>query len=156
MNGLDSIADYINDLSGLTPEIIEMGGYTPTKTTGSAVNAPATPPGAILSRGVSGQLFAEVSKVAEAENYGCILFAQEPLDTESVTFDKGQFIINSGADPAAMAAAPRNIVAIIDVTKGRKKQFINLQPGTEYFFYFYATNSGGASQLSEVRSIICG
>ena len=155
MSGLDSIANYINGLSGLTPEIIEMGGYTPTKTIDSVVNPPAIPQGAILSRGAIGQLFAEVPKVTGAETYGCIVFAGQPI-MDSLTFANGQFIASQDKDPAAMAGKGSNVIVVIDVNKGRKKQFVNLQPGTEYFFYFYATNTGGASQLSEGRSIICG
>ncbi len=155
MNGLDSIADYINGLSGLTPEIIEMGGYTPTKTIDSVVNPPAIPQGAMLSRGAIGQLFAEVPKVVGAETYGCIVFAGLPI-MDSLTFANGQFIASEDKDPAAKADKGSNVIVVIDVTKGRKKQFINLQPGTEYFFYFYAGNASGVSLLSEVRSIICG
>ena len=156
MNGLDDIANYINGLSGLTPEIIEKGGYVPTKTVITGGNAPDTPQGAILSRGISGRLFAEVPKVNEAENYGCIVFVGSPLEADSVTFTNGQLIATEGPHPTPMPSPASNVAVIIDVTKGRKKQFINLQRGTEYFFYFYAANANGVSGLSEVRSIICG
>lgn len=156
MNGLDDIANYINNLSGLTPEIFEMGGYVPTKTVATGGNAPATPQGAILNRGSIGQLFAEVLKVKDAESYGCLVFVGQPLPADYLTFTKGQLIASKGTGADAMAASGSNVVVIIDVTKGRKKQFINLQPGVEYFFYFYAVNANGVSQLSEVRSIVCG
>ena len=44
------------------------------------------------------------------------------------------------------------IGAILDLTKGRKKKFSNLQVGVTYYVYFWAMNAGGVSPLSDAVS----
>jgi len=41
------------------------------------------------------------------------------------------------------------------LTKGRKKIVNNLESKTEYWFYFFAGNAAGVSQLGPGMSMVC-
>lgn len=162
IKGLDDIAEFVDNLTGVTDEIIAMGGYTPTKTIDSEGQAPAQTAGAIIKRGGEGEMFAEVPKVDGAVYYGCIVTAG-PLPAYITLNASGQLIaikpsdVNPDPNPnPAPEPLPGTVIAVVDITKSRKKRFLGLHTGTVYYFYFYAANANGVSILSEVRSLICG
>ena len=157
IKGLDDTATFVDNLKGLTEEIILMGGYTPTKIVDSAGHIPAQTAGAIITRGGAGEMFAEVPKVDGAEYYGCIVFAGFPMPSMITLNTAGQLVVISGNNPNPNPnPQPSGTVAVFDVTKGRKKRFTGLQTGTLYYFYFYTANATGVSILSDARSLTCG
>jgi hypothetical protein len=153
--GLDTTADYIDALPGLTVDLIEGAGYIATKTNDSEVEVPAQTSAPKLSRGAAGEAFAEVDTVPHAESYGCFAFASQAMPA-SFTFINGQIVIrpdNSPTPPGPMPG-PLDVVFVHDVSKSRRKHFQGLKPGVTYYFYFYAVNAAGVSILSAMRSIM--
>ena len=159
MKGLDDTATYIDGLVGVDENMINKGGYNATKVVDSEGQVPAQPAGATITRGGEGEMFAEVPKIDGAVNYGCIAIAGQPLPAYITLNASGQFVMTSlnTPDPNPTPDPPQGaVVAVMDVSKSRKKRFLGLQSGVKYYFYFYASNATGVSILSEVRSMICG
>ena len=86
--------------------------------------------------------------------YGCILVAGQPLPDGVSLNGSGRLIARGGK--AMNALAQHEIFIIIDLNKSRKKHFTGLKKGVDYYFYFYAGNSAGVSQLSEKVELMCG
>lgn len=159
IKGLDDTATFVDALPGVDENMITLAGYTPTKTTDSDAQVPATPGGAVISRGAAGELFAEVPKVDGADYYGCLVFARMPMPAQIAFNAAGQLVVTAGDTPEPNpnpTPEPHGQFAFFDVTKARKKRFTGLQSGVTYYFYFYAANTAGVSLLSEGRSLICG
>ncbi len=124
--------------------IITLGGFIPTKVTRSASTLPGIPT-VIFGRGEASRiLVADCKVVPGAEFYGAVLTTKELTNTAIV---EGQLVI---------ALVDTASIVRIDVNKKRKKQFNALIKGTEYYTYFFAGNTAGVSQLSNVQSTICG
>ena len=155
---LDTTANYVDNIANVDADMITLAGYTPTKTGDTKAVTPAVPTGVVITRGVTSELLAECGAVHGATFCGCIMVAGGPLPSGVAMNGAGQLIAvnqkdNSNLNPNANQNA---IVVAIDLTKSRKKQFNGLVKGVEYFFYFYAGNTAGISQLSEVQSLMCG
>ncbi len=125
-------------------DIIILGGFIPTKVTRSASSVPGVPVVTIGRGEASRMLVAECKVVPGAEFYGTLLTTKELTDTAIV---EGQLVI---------APTEAAYIIRIDINKQRKKQFNALTKGTEYFAYFFAGNTAGVSQLSNVQGTICG
>jgi hypothetical protein len=153
--GLDSIAAFIEGLTGVDEEMISLGGYTPTKTTDSEATIPDQTAIPELERGGAGEIFAHVPPVEGAEDYGCFAFANQPMPA-AFTFMNGQIVIrpDNSPTPPGPQPGPLDPVFIHDVSKSRFKHFQGLKPGVTYYFYFYAVNAAGVSILSAVRSMM--
>ena len=144
ITSLDSTADFVDGLTGVNEDMIILAGYTPTKTGETKAVVPAAPVVEKIERGSKGVLIPTCKTVAGGEYYGCLAF-DKPIDT-SVFFVDGML-----GFAEEFKAEYRHLV-----TKGRKKTFTNLRSGVEYWFYFYAGNSAGVSQLSAGVSMVCG
>lgn len=152
MEALDTLSNYVNTVANGDAEIIELAGFLATKGSSSKKNKPVQPVGVTLKRGISRQLIADCPVVENAENYGTLLVADNPLPATIVINNGGQIIYeNTGTTPSSGA-----ISFIVDLTKGRKKTFNNLAIGTTYYVYYWAANAGGVSVLSAAvsRSVI--
>ncbi len=153
---LDTTAVYVDELPGVNDDMIQLAGYVPTKKGESQAVTPAVPSVIKITRGVTTQLLPECAAVAGATFYGCICVAGQPLPAGLTMNANGQLVVapdNSNPNPPA---PPKGVVLIIDVNKARKKKFIDLTKGVDYYFYFYAGNSAGVSALSEVQVLMCG
>ena len=73
-------------------------------------------------------------------NYNCVVVAGAPLQNAVVV--NGQIVMSAG-DPQVHQ----------DFNKSRKKLFQTLTPGTQYFFYVFASNSVSVSPLSDPKSL---
>ncbi len=158
ITAMDTTGDYVDTLPGVDDDMILLAGFTPTKTGESSAVTPGVPDGIELTHGAaSGELFAECAAQTGVSYYGCILVAAQTLPGNVTLTASGQIIATGNpVPPPAMAAAAEQVqIVILDVTKGRKKHFTGLVKGVEYFIYFYAGNTAGVSQLSEVKSILC-
>ena len=144
MNALDTLADYVDELPGVDSDMITLAGYTPTKTGESQAVVPASPVVDSIEQGAAGVLTATCKTVAGAESYGCVVSAGAPLDLGALTFTDGRISLSNYTGTVSLI-----------VTKGRKKTITNLNPKTEYWFYFFAANSAGVSPLGAGVSKVC-
>ncbi len=159
MAGLDTEAAYVNTITTTDPTIIELAGFIATKGNGTKKNKPGQVTGITLDRGISRELISECPVTENAEGYGALLVANNPLPPNIVITDGGQILIEDDGMPGPSPGAvplPGSINVILDLTKGRKKTFSNLQIGTTYYVYYWAMNSAGVSVLSDgvSRSVI--
>lgn len=157
ITAMDTLGDYVDKLPGVDEDMILLAGFTPTKTGNSKAVAPPVPTGIELTFGVTGEVFAECAAIAGDIFYGCMMIASKPLPDGFAISNGGQIIIpNDEAASVASAMVSNGIAAIGDLNKKRKKHFTGLTKGVEYYFYFFAVNSAGVSQLSAVQHITCG
>ena len=154
---LDDFATYVDGIAKGDANIITLAGFVPTKPGGTAGHAPAQPLPALVTRGASGELFAECPVVAGADSYGCLAFAGFPMPSVLSLNAVGQLIVQNTKDPMGppMPPQPNGIIAFFDLNKSRKKKFVGLQPHVVYYFYFYTSNASGVSPISEVSSLEC-
>jgi hypothetical protein len=150
----------VNSVALNNPDTIILGGYLPTKGVTNNVPAPLQAQNVTITRGTPGTLETDCDPVLNAESYGVIVVADNPLPPNIIMNGMGQIEVSDddmGGGGAALPAAgpgPGTIVikALIDLNKNRKKTFINLQIGTTYYVYYWSMNAGGVSQLSVVVS----
>ncbi len=121
-----------------------MPGFTPTKSS-SENSQPLAQPETTSAKngGSSGVLLTECSLVNDVQFYGCIL-------------SEGAALPNLQMDATGKLSLGTGITnhVVIDLTRNRKKTFVNLTPDTRYHFSFYAANAAGMSQLTPVISRI--
>lgn len=144
LQGLDQIADNVDEVANGNELTVAEGGFQPIKTFRSGKNEPPTPEIEKLWHGAEGEILARCKLIEPNIYYGCIISEGAPLP-DSVQMMHGRIMFPSGLASAVY----------IDETKSRKKTFRNLKPGTRYYVYFFARNSAGVSLLSDTRSIIC-
>lgn len=158
MAALDLLAAYVNEVANGNADLIWMSGFVPTKAVNSEAPIPGTPQLRELERGATRELFAECRPVNYADYYGCILMQGMPLPPNVSLNGSGQLVAVATESPAPEGYRPVNgsIVAAFDLTKGRRKHFVGLEKGVDYYFYFYAVNATGVSPLSEPYTIMCG
>jgi hypothetical protein len=149
ITALDTLSNYVNDIANGNDVIILESGFIPTKGNASNVTPPLQPTGVTLVRGNSRELIAECAAAANVDFNGAILAADEPLSEDIYINSDGQIVVTDDDDATPSASAVTAIKFIVDLTKGRKKKFSNLQVGVKYYVYFWATNSAGVSILSE-------
>ena len=148
--GLDSNAEYIDGVAKGNVNIIILSGYDHTSTQTIWSVKPIQPQAVVLTSGTSlpsGEMEIECETFHNGTfTYGCIVSEGMPLPAGWLLNPQGQFEITPGALNRIFH----------DVNNQRKKRFVGLKKGVEYFFYYYVTNSAGVSVLSEVKSGICG
>lgn len=146
IKGLDTVADYVDKLSGLTEAMVVLSGFPPSKTSRSGSEVPQTPTvDAQPSNNKGGNIAIACGSVKGASSYVAIVAEGAPLPDAAV-FRDGQLLLPAGSTQNYR----------IDIRKSRKKSFSNLKKGVSYFFYFTALNAAGASLLSEGREVVCG
>jgi hypothetical protein len=155
MSQLDLTANYVNGLPGINLDIIALSGFKPIKTTESKAVIPAIPTGVKLQRGVSTEMFADSDAMPGAVFYGGILIPNNPLPDGYTISNGGQLLIYN-PDSSKAKADTTNLMVAFDFTKNRKKHFIGLTKGVEYYYYSYAGNAAGVSQFSEGVMLMCG
>ena len=150
MEGLDSNADFIDSVAKGDVNIIILSGYNHTSIQDIASIRPSQAQKLTLTAGTSlpsGEMEVECETFqGRGFTYGCIVSEGMPLAAGWLLNPQGQFVITSGTTNRIFH----------DVNNQRKKRFVGLTKGVEYYFYFYITNSAGVSVLSEVKSGICG
>ena len=160
MKGMDTMADYVSKLAAGDANIITLSGFVPTKGTASEAPAPVKPTGVTVKHGSSGRLLVECDKQDQAIGYGCIMTVGAPLSASVVVNEAGQLLISEKGEPKAADNTPIStsdgmVKGTFDLNPSRKKEFINLMPGTVYYFVFYAYNAKGVSSLSDPVNIMC-
>lgn len=159
MEALDTLVPYVDSVADGNVNIVTLAGYVPTKGGKSKAVKPDDPTGVQLTRGAKGVLLAECDNQNKQAHFGCILTANNPLPDNIILNDSGQLQIldeqEGNNKEVQLAAASIMVTALLDLNPGRKKQFINLQPGVTYYVVFYASNSAGVSGFSGTVSIMC-
>ncbi len=148
---LDILSSYVTTVADGNPIVILEGGFEPTKGNANNANPPAQPIGVTLERGSSRELIADCTPADGVIFNGAILVADEELPVDIIISDGGQIVVDENG-PVTPTAAASGIKFILDLNKARKKSFKNLQVGTTYFVYFWASNTAGVSILSGVAS----
>lgn len=143
MGDLDLFAVSTDGYAAGKEAIILLGGFVPTLATDSTGTIPLAPETKITRGASTGVLLAEATKVAGATSYGCMV-SLKPLSPLTLIDKAGQLTIGAS-----------DFISKLDLTKGRKKQFVGLTAGTTYYIYFYASNAAGVSQLSKIESMMC-
>jgi hypothetical protein len=173
LNAMDATATYVDGIANGDPNIIMFAGFVPTKGTASNTPLPTLATGLQAWRGATGELFFECDKQDFADTYGAILTEGAPLPPEINITASGQIIISDtkptppppppgGELPpppamssyAAIASSPVRMAGF-DLNKARRKRFLALRPGSNYFCTFYIVNASGVSQLCPPVSIQC-
>ena len=150
MQGLDIQSTYVDTVADGDKEIIELAGFIATKGNNSQKPKPGQPVGVVLNRGISRELVSDCPVVENADSYGALLVAGNPLPENIVISDGGQIIYEGDMGPEPIPTAGAGAITfILDLTKGRKKTFSNLQVGTTYYVYYWCMNSAGVSVLSD-------
>ncbi len=144
LSDMDLFSIAVDARANGNEDIIILGGFIPTKVTRTASSVPGVAVVTVGRGEASRMVVAECKVVPGAEFYGALLTTKELANT---AIREGQLVI----DPADAAFIIR-----IDVNKKRKKQFNALIKGNEYFVYYFAGNTAGVGQLSNVQGTICG
>jgi hypothetical protein len=144
---LDLYAIYVKDIAkGVTNDIV-LSGFTPVHSVApvKAIIPHQAAWVAIANGDVSGVLDAECETFGAGHHYGCIACEGHQLP------DNVQIL------PTGILVMPANVSFRIfhNFTNSRKKVFNGLVKGTEYYFYYYVSNSAGVSVLSVVVSKMC-
>jgi len=144
MDELDILSAYVDTVAVGDANIILVSGFIPTKGVASQGNPPATPGVPKVVRTDTGVLVAEVEAVPGAEFYGCIVTANAAKPENLNINAAGQLIITDGGNNGGLGITS----VYFDFNKSRKKTFTELPLRVDYYFYFFATNARGVSQLS--------
>ena len=159
IEGLDTLATYVDSVAMGDANIILLSNFTPTNVDESQGHIPTQPEGVDIERGVPGEMFAECLPIEGAIYYGCIVVANHPLDEDFIISALGQIVITEdGIQPPLPPADPimgDYVKFVLDLNKQRKKHFVGLKVKVTYYFYFYAGNAKGVSALSAVQSLMC-
>lgn len=142
VNALDDNAEYVNSIADGNEATIVAGGYVPTSTDTKPAQVPNKPEVRLKRGQAIGQILAECKPIKGAQYFGCIVSEGAPLEGNVLT---DNVILLPGGGKGNVG---------INVAKDRKKVFSGLQPGTTYYFYFYAGNAAGVSALSDMVSIM--
>lgn len=142
MTHLDSLATYVNTIAVGDVSIIALAGFTPSKVHSQRLPAIEKIESFIVGvTRVSGDVQVEIPTINNrgAVTYSCICSEGAPL--RSAAFIDGQMKFESDG------------TIYQDCTKSRKKTLHSLPPGSQCYFYVYATNSAGVSPLSDAKSV---
>ncbi len=142
MNALDDNAGYVDSIADGNEATIVAAGYVPTSTESKPAQIPSKPEVRLKRGEAAGQILAECKPIKGAQYFGCIVSEGSPLEGNVLT-----------EEVILLPAGSKSNVGM-NVSKDRKKVFSGLQPGTTYYFYFYAGNAAGVSALSDAVSIM--
>ena len=155
MSALDSLAREVDIVAkGDEPTII-LAGFVPTKGGHSPAGKPAQCV-VTVKKGIAGELISTCALVDGAKHYGAVMLEGGTMPDGVVINADGRVVWQS-KDPQFNANQPDPKVTgvWIDLTDQREKHFTGLKHDAVYYFYYYAVNAAGVSQLSEVVSMVC-
>jgi len=138
---LDRMADYVDVLSEGDVSLIALAGFMTRKDRFKRVDSiNKIEEFAIKKTNVLGKVIVEIPAIVDkgSVNYGCLCIEGAPL--RNTTLINGQF---------SLATDGTEIYQ--DCNKSRKKVFQVLKPGTQYYFYVFASNSISVSPLSDYK-----
>jgi hypothetical protein len=154
---LDLTAEYVDSVANGNESLILLSGFVPTKGTSTNVPLPPQLVDIELTRGSTGEIFAQSEPLEVGDTYVCIMTAGGPIPSDITISGTGQLTMGDLQQQLAGASASVQQVsmAIFDFTRNRKKKFMGLTPGITYWFSFFAINATGVGPLSEPKSIVC-
>ena len=140
MDDLDRTAGYVDEIADGNVAIISMAGFTPITTAYTSSVVPAAPVGIKVSHGASGSFRLRCGAMKRATYYVCIA-TEHPLPPGAY--------LNGTLNTSALTG-----LVVIDMNKGRIKTMSGFTPAIVYYFYFFAGNTAGTSNLSAVMSMM--
>jgi hypothetical protein len=146
---------YRNEL--MDDSDVEQCGLRPRDTTPTPAAKPPQPV-VKVKRGETTELISSCNGIPGVKAYGCLVTEGAPLPEGIAINADGRIVVmnmGNGTNPPAPDPEPPITGAIVDLTSQRIKKFTGLRPGKNYFFYYYAVNAEGVSQLSEPVSMVC-
>ena len=155
MSALDSLANQTDIVADGDEPTIILAGFVPTK----GGHSPATKPVqcvVTVKKGITGELISTCAPVPSAKHYGCIMLEGGQLPDGVVINADGRVVWQSKDPQPNMNQQDTKITGVwVDLTDQREKHFTGLKHDAVYYFYYYAVNAAGVSQLSEVVSMVC-
>ena len=140
MDDIDLTADYVDEIADGNEAIIIMAGFTPTSTTLTSSIVPATPTGVELSHDAPGAFSVKCGALEHVLYYVCIA-TEHPLPPGAYQ--------NGALNTSSLTG-----LVVVDMNKSRVKIMSGFTPATVYYFYFFAANAAGTSNLSVVASMM--
>lgn len=158
LNGLEEMADYVNEVADGDADIITLSGFEPTRAGRSESPEPTKPTGVSLKRDddVPGRLIAECNYQQEASHFICILTEGAPLPDYVTVNTHGQLVFPR-EEPAneGVGGNAKIFINMIDINQSRRKVFDNLTSLQTYYVVYIATNATGVSPMSNTVSAVC-
>jgi hypothetical protein len=167
LNAMNSTALYVDSVAQGDRAIIILSGFVPTKETNTPKQQPTELQNVELTRGASGEILVSCDQQEGVEAYFCLLTASTPPPAWFNANEAGQVVFEDnraglspepGPDLQPMPMMGLNDDTphgILDFTKGRKKKFMNLTPGTTYWVIMFGINTAGVGPVSLAKSIVC-
>jgi len=143
MYQLDQLAGYVDSIAQGDVSTIALAGFTPSREAYQRVPVlTKIPVFSSRTTDVSGEVKLEIPAIVNCGSitYNCVCVEGAPLTNAQVV--NGQIVMAAG-DPQIH----------YDLNKSRKKVFQSLTPGSQYYFYVYASNSAGVSPLSDPKML---
>ena len=145
---------YRNEL--MDDSAVEQCGLKPRDSSHTPATKPAQPV-VKVRRGETTELISSCNGMVGVKSYGCLITEGAPLPDGVIINADGRIVVTDmgQGDPPAPDEEPQMTGAIADLNSKRIKKFTGLTPGKTYYFYYYAVNAAGVSQLSLPASIVC-
>jgi hypothetical protein len=165
LNAMNSTALYVDSVAQGDRNIIILSGFVPTKETNTPKQKPTELENVEVTRGASGELLVSSDLQEGVDTYFCLLTANTPPPAWFNANEAGQVVFDDGGNtptpppgtdpqPTPMTS-DKTLGGIFDFTKGRKKKFMNLTPGTTYWVVMFGINTAGVGPVSQPISIVC-
>ncbi len=144
MGGLDTLRLYVENLPGVSVDLINLSGFHLYKQSITSSIVPGQPILKDVTRPGGAVLTFEFKPVDGAEYYGAYL-VESGLLPDGFSFINGILDIPSGTNPRIL----------LNCLKSKIKTFSGLKLNTEYTVYGYCGNTAGISILSEATTVTC-
>lgn len=144
INTLDALAAFVDETASGNESIILLAGFVPSSAS-LQNNLPLEKINYFVLKRTenSGEVVVEIPAISGYGNinYHCICIESKELENHYIT--NGQLKLDT---------KDNNVV--LDSNKSRRKIFTRLTPGTNYYFYVYATNTVSVSSLSDAKTLM--
>ena len=131
---------------------IETCGLKPRDPNHTPANIPDKPV-VKVKHGASAELISSCPAVPGAKHYGCIITEAAAIPDWLAISADGRIVIDMDSIPPSPGPEIKSIIC--DLTDQRVKHFKGMKKGATYYFYYYAVNAAGVSELSDVVVVDC-
>ena len=144
---LDKSANFVDGVAKGNADMITLSGFKPIHVNG---RVPTQIPGEVkvikhIKESTKGQIIVECELMGDNVHYGCIMVQGIPL-LAGFSIDSSGLII----------FPPCTAKVYHSVSNQKKKSFVGLVTGVDYYIYFYVVNAAGAGPISTALIVNCG